>query len=457
VAMGPHPPPPVESTKPPRSPISRRTVADGAPAASARRAAGGGGSGRRWHGRTTELVLKPSVRYAPGGVHAASLSAQVLLTHLANEVAKVAQAPPPTSGAAAGWGASIGEGGPGLYCSRASPLPGRSSRDRRCLVRELHRFLQQEETRCTVPLWFFRRPTQSVIAGFLALLFGVLGIGLLQTASGIYEARFSYLAGDEEKVIDIEQDIEGTALFSYELPELYTNQKRFVESKDNPIVGGVLSRYNCKDAETIEEVRWRRCPSGTGCENDSLIRNLDRGGSSFRPCGLVALSMFTDRFELKSLEDDRVIRLDESSVALESDNDIFKGKIVPVDRPSTASPNDPYFEVEGEPSWLESGAFYEHFKVWYRQAPSPHVRNLWATIPGGLKRGRYRLRIIENNPVWNDAWEVPEKRVVISQAHSLGSPGCCRLLGVLSIVFCCVQVGITCSLMFASGPEGKRS
>merc|ERR1712039_23881 len=147
----------------------------------------------------------------------------------------------------------------------------------------------------------------------------------------------------------------------------------------------------------------------------------------FRPCGLVALSMFTDKYELRNLDTNVAIDLHQSEVALSADDRIYEDKVIPVEGKRW------HFTVEGQPSWLTRGDFYEHFKVWQRTPASPHVRNLWARMPTGLDKGRYEIRLVENSAVWTESWKVSEKFVVISEEHWLGSRSCCEFLGAVCL------------------------
>lgn len=296
-----------------------------------------------------------------------------------------------------------------------------------------------------MPMWFFRWPAQGACACFCTVLFAVLGGILLGAAAGMHETVVSYKAGDVQKSFTLDEEISGKVLIHYELPEVYVNQKRFIESQDSSFLGGFISKYVCTDAEELEDVRWRRCPTGLNCSADSVISRAEAAGA-FRPCGLVSLSMFTDVYELTSIETGESVTLDQSNLALPADDEIFEkrkteGKLK--DGPE----GGPDFLVADTPSWLGKGDFFEHFKVWWRTSPSPHVRHLWATNPGPLKKGRYELRFVENGAVWTESWNVPEKRVVISGAHDLGSQGACQLLGAVCVFFCCIQASMAISFL----------
>lgn len=317
--------------------------------------------------------------------------------------------------------------------------------------------LQQKPPRNMVSLWLYRWPAQMGAAGSMAALLAAIGVALLSTAGGMQEVVIPYTVDDSEKTFTTDA-IAGPALLSYQIPDFYGNQKRYVESKDNDLMlvstaSQFISKYKCEDAETVAEARWRRCPnsanspatstddfSGTDCSSDPLYSNIQHSdtlpGNSFRPCGLVAMSMFTDRYELIRVSDNVNISLDESGIALDTDSQLYK---------NTITRYGPSLSVKGrqstdpeERSWLRPEDL-EHFQVWFRTPASPSVRNLWATIPGGLEAGEYKLRITENSKVWTEQWQVTEKRVIISKGHTLGSPGGATFLGALCLASSAMQ------------------
>lgn len=272
----------------------------------------------------------------------------------------------------------------------------------------------------------------------------ILGIILLVSPSASVEKVIRYDAGTTEHIFTLEEDMPNKVLLWYELPGMHVNQKRFIESRDGGIAGGFPGiRYSCDSAETMQQVRWRR-PGDDAFY--ALIGNSSN--SSFRPCGLVALAMFTDEYELETMDGVKV-RLDQSDLALPGEDAIY-------DRSISADAHG--LLVKGERSWLRSGPpqhLFEHFKVWYRTPAAPFVRNLWAVVPDGLPKGQYRLRFLTNSAVWTGAWQVSEKRVVIGEAHPLGSVGARTFLGKVFLTFGIAEIFM--ALVFVIVPKNLGS
>mmetsp|Transcript_150623 Transcript_150623/g.280778 ORF Transcript_150623/g.280778 Transcript_150623/m.280778 type:complete len:283 (-) Transcript_150623:107-955(-) len=273
-----------------------------------------------------------------------------------------------------------------------------------------------------------------------SLICMILGILILVDSSAAVEKVIRYDAGMTEHIFSLEEDMRNKVFLWYELQGMHVNQKRFIESRDGDIAGGFPTRYSCDSAETIEQVRWRR-PG-----DDDFYALL--GNSSFRPCGLIALAMFADEFKLETI-DGVEMRLDQSGLALPGEDAIY-------DR--TVASDAHGLLLNGERSWLRIGPphhLFEHFKVWYRTPAAPFVRNLWAVIPEGLPKGQYRLRFVTNSAVWTGAWAVSEKRVVIGEAHTLGSVGARSFLGQAFLAFGVVEIIV--ALVFAAVPKNLGS
>lgn len=290
--------------------------------------------------------------------------------------------------------------------------------------------------------------SQVALAAPCAVLFIILGAVLLSAAGRIVEVEaISYSHGDYEKEFSVDTQIDSDVLVYYDLPEIFANRKQFIENKDPDTVHTMLNKVGCLDAED-QDALWRR-----GClvekrrrEGGALECPLDPDFADlvnslgntrdFKPCGLVALSMFIDEFQFAKEQANGQwsswIDVDETDVALEHEvgarSGVFGTKIVPDGSGGFTIGED---KIK---SWLKPGPFFEHFKVWYRPPASPHVRNLWGRIRGPLEAGRYKVRFTKNSAIWTQAWGLPEKRIVLMGQHTLGSKGACKVLGAFSLL-----------------------
>mmetsp|Transcript_11431 Transcript_11431/g.26426 ORF Transcript_11431/g.26426 Transcript_11431/m.26426 type:complete len:280 (-) Transcript_11431:75-914(-) len=268
---------------------------------------------------------------------------------------------------------------------------------------------------------------------------------------GTKEKIVSYTTGTPMPItFTLDEDFSGDVVVWYELPEMYVNQKRYIENKPGPIWDNIMAKYTCEDAETIDDFRYRRG------DDTAFMTQVEQAatasGGKVHPCGLVSLSMFTDRYELSRVDPDTaVIELDESDLSFESEDFFWEDRLLETGNPF---PRSVRLKDEGDVSWLETAADVEHYKVWTRTPPSPHVRQLWATINGGLQAGTYSLNVIGNSPSFTDMWKVPEKRFILSETHTLGSAGAGQVFGVLCIIFGVLEIVMTIVIVVV--PEGKR-
>ena len=98
----------------------------------------------------------------------------------------------------------------------------------------------------------------AVEGGHSGDVFGETSIIENGTAGGMQEVVIPYTSDDSEKTFTTDA-IAGPALLSYQIPDFYGNQKRYVESKDNDLMlvstaSQFISKYKCEDAETVAEV-----------------------------------------------------------------------------------------------------------------------------------------------------------------------------------------------------------
>eukprot|EP00929_Paragymnodinium_shiwhaense_P122763 TRINITY_DN95804_c0_g1_i1.p1 TRINITY_DN95804_c0_g1~~TRINITY_DN95804_c0_g1_i1.p1 ORF type:complete len:287 (+),score=64.92 TRINITY_DN95804_c0_g1_i1:475-1335(+) len=284
-----------------------------------------------------------------------------------------------------------------------------------------------------------------ILSGSCALTFGILATLLL--AAGVKEVRVGYGQADAVKSFKLLENMEGPVLMSYSIPFYMGNYRSMIDSKDTAVWSSMISGYNCEKAETAEDVKWRR-------PDDEHFQALLGNQSSFRPCGLSALTMFTDDYELYDVSRQKVVELNEDNIALAADEALYDN-IVPAESGGLKVVD----EKEGTetPSWLLPGRFLEHFKVWYRSSAAPTVRNLWATIPGGLQAGDYELRLLVNSPVWTKEYQVSEKEIVLTEEDILGSPAASTLVGVFCLLICVGNLGAMLALIMAPGLSAAKA
>lgn len=327
--------------------------------------------------------------------------------------------------------------------------PESRDRQRRCYcVRRVWQTIEQQEAEASsLPLLAYREPAQCCTASCCSVLLAVIAGILLSVSYALEEIVVPYRYTDAKKAFTVDKDMEGPVLVWYDIPNILLNHKYAVRSKDKYLWKGFLvSEYQCDSAETLEDARWRRPQSPSF---NALLQNAN--ANKFRPCGLVALAMYTDSFKIYT-SGGSLIDIDESDLAIETDNDIYAEKVLPTGNSTAPSA----FTVDGAPSWLATANLFERFKVWYRTPVSPHVRQLYGRIPGGLTAGEYSLNFTLNDPVFEVKWGVAEKRIVFSESKTLGSFGACRFLGVICALGAALEAVISVAfLVVGLRPKGS--
>jgi len=234
------------------------------------------------------------------------------------------------------------------------------------------------------------------------------------------------------------------------LSGLFMNSKQFIENKEYAIWnrGAMASSYHCANAETKVHAEFRR----------PQWRHVNVSGEDdmLRPCGLVSLSMFDDRFRMERCSDAdpdckdpaSPVDIDESGLLLPADGVMWE-RLKPTDGDSW-----PHYKLDlGNGTvvgtWLPNDpAFVEHFKVWNRQPMSPIVRHLWGIL-GPLEAGHYRIWLDSNDRIWQDRWHAEKKSVIVSELSLLGNSGACHFLGYVAMIVAILEA-LFCIIMLAS-------
>ena len=123
--------------------------------------------------------------------------------------------------------------------------------------------------------------------------------------------------------IDIEEDITAPVYVYYQLDNFYQNHRRYVKSRSNAqLMGDWLSVGELDDCDPIKknsDLKDSQQFSVSEREKDSDSAALVLDDAAF-PCGLVAKSVFTDKFTLfKSNKDGTQFEINEKGIAWESD------------------------------------------------------------------------------------------------------------------------------------------
>eukprot|EP00440_Ansanella_granifera_P014961 gb/GFBE01016262.1/.p1 GENE.gb/GFBE01016262.1/~~gb/GFBE01016262.1/.p1 ORF type:complete len:416 (+),score=49.39 gb/GFBE01016262.1/:1-1248(+) len=325
----------------------------------------------------------------------------------------------------------------------SSLLEVQASQRCRCFWTRLHRLAQQKDPLPSLPSWQYRANPQAVCAGLMFVFFLAMLIALRLTADAIHaEVVVPYKAADgQSKQFTLDKDLRGDVWVYYHLPDVNMNRKEFVESKDTRAVTTFLGFNTCDNAD---DRNWAELRRGSDVNFSARINSVS--GTNVTPCGLVALSFFTDRYRFSRQLTDGTwddIAIDSSNVALPADATNYARK-VSID--STGQ-----FEMSGDKSWLTE-ADYEHWKVWYRTPASPGVRNLYAVIKGGLPKGSYKVDFLENSGIW-ETWGLTEKRIIFAEKHDLGSRGAVESLFVICVIIMAME--FAACIGFGSGAIAK--
>jgi hypothetical protein len=294
-------------------------------------------------------------------------------------------------------------------------------------------------------VWYTRWP-QFACSILATAVFAIIGGALYAQGQKMYEVSIAYTSSDVSLEFNLEQDLNGDVLIQYALPGVTMNHKQFIESKDPKIATPLLNKVQCNNADSQDWARFKR-------SDDSTFLARINGTPSLLPCGLVSLSMFTDTFTIDKFDPNQGLwlrlGLDEADIALPADSKTYSKKI---SDPGTGSS---LMVIGGETSWISSGSFYEHWKVWQRTPASPHVRNLWAVFHGGMQQGKYKLNIGENSPIWH-TWGVAQKFIFISSTHTLGSKGALLFLGPVCIALAIFEALLALVLLLVPSLVNSR-
>lgn len=294
----------------------------------------------------------------------------------------------------------------------------------------------------------------------IGIIFVPIGGVLLDKSNSIVEMTKQYdgagadlkdckiNSANEEKTctitFDVKEEMKSPVWVYYELTNFYQNHRRYVKSRSaSQLLGERLSSGELTDCEPLKK----------------------DGGQLLNPCGLIANSMFNDKFVLESTDLD----MDETGIAWKSDRD---NKFAQVEgfKKKQAAPGQTCQDVFGSEKYDDceeidqDGKHYyywypansrtkylyetypgivspldgvedEHFIVWMRTAGLPEFRKPYGRIKKDIRKGTQLTFNVTAN------FDVSEfdgtKSLVITEIGEYGGKN--PFLGIAYIVVGCVS------------------
>eukprot|EP01066_Platyproteum_vivax_P018544 Platyproteum_vivax@DN7563_c1_g1_i2.p1 len=306
-------------------------------------------------------------------------------------------------------------------------------------LKPMDRFRQGRMDRATWPVRFFKATPTAICLGFVCLCMTALGICLILVAPKAYITDVAwYKTGDKEVFLNVAQDLVPPIYLYYRLSDFTSNHKRFGESKSRLYYG---SSYNCRGIEKYGKAKQIRPDLAS-----TMLNYPD--DADMEPCGLAAISMFTDTFQLK--RGSQNIILQTNSVAWPDEHKFYAKDgttcqdVKVSGRCSTAAGISATVRNKDDlrfcKYWICPAQNY-HYQGWVRFNPRKQIIQQWGKINQKLPKGTYTVDLIANT--WPaDKW-MTKKGVQIGV--TTGAGGNSPFLG-----WVCVATAILLFLQTAS-------
>lgn len=248
------------------------------------------------------------------------------------------------------------------------------------------------------------------------------------------------------------------------MDNFYQNHRRYVKSRDNDQLAGKYKdvaslgkcepiikngqlwtnqRYSYGSLASILSMWTVSNPNDPDVNKRTLSApNLESEGPAI-PCGLIAMSLFNDTFELHYCKEKDCATPENITISTENiawDSDVtYKFKNIPDDDFKDKVNKNKTYLPYAQPGGWKANQWWdmtdERFIVWMRTAGLPNFRKLYGRVEN-LKAGYYYLKI---NNQFNVKPYDGKKSFVLSTANILGGKN-------YFLAFCYIGLGALCMI-----------
>ena len=203
----------------------------------------------------------------------------------------------------------------------------------------------------------------------------------------------------------------------YKLENFYSNHIDYVKSKNYLQLRG--EKISDKKIDSSCKYMSRNEDHFIDDTEDQILSYANKTmnkTSIMNPCGLIANSIFTDKFELYNIDEKKYIKIEEKEITLK------------IDREKNFKNNKNSENIQ----WLNKED--EHFMVWMNMETFPNFIKKWGYIDKDLPKGKYKI-IVDNK--WGKIqWDV-KKYFVLAKGNKFGSE---NFFGYILVVCCGLEI-----------------
>ncbi|EGR33272.1 ligand-effect modulator 3 LEM3 family protein, putative [Ichthyophthirius multifiliis] len=250
-----------------------------------------------------------------------------------------------------------------------------------------------------------------ILAGLYLLIAGII-FAIKNNEAYEYRVEYSSLENCSPKAetcsfqINLDQDLNPPIFIHYELKNFNQNHQIYLDNFDNSQVyqnSNQPSNPNqCTGFKTNKEINkkllkiqnWEN-KHYVPDENKIIMTNMNKKlllstqlDDVAIPCGLRAFTYFQDTYQIQSLQDGEIIKIQNKNIAWEYDRKNIK---------NTKNPEKQWIDMEN--GFLQINLCInlflqkEHFQNWIRPSGLSKFKKLWGRIEQKLTSGQYKVTV----------------------------------------------------------------